>query len=183
MGSARIQTVWPFKLRAVGNLFLYYTSMYFHVLFVWLSCQQRAGHIITVILENSILLCCRGFTMFCGNCVVLCPAGRCAEVHSCSSNEEVWHWWRGTGAQGDVTSTQKEQCQTCQCCLLTTALPLLVLLLPQVVKRGMAPGGGGEVVFTCPVRRTIRPVQLTEPGKIKRIRGVAYPSQSCVLFF
>uniref|UniRef100_A0A665X1C6 RNA 3'-terminal phosphate cyclase-like protein n=2 Tax=Echeneis naucrates TaxID=173247 RepID=A0A665X1C6_ECHNA len=44
----------------------------------------------------------------------------------------------------------------------------------KVVKRGMAPGGGGEVVFTCPVRRTIRPVQLTEPGKIKRIRGVAY---------
>lgn len=46
---------------------------------------------------------------------------------------------------------------------------------PQVVKRGMAPGGGGEVVLTCPVRRTIRPVQLTDPGKIKRIRGVAYP--------
>ncbi|XP_056259671.1 RNA 3'-terminal phosphate cyclase-like protein isoform X1 [Seriola aureovittata] len=44
----------------------------------------------------------------------------------------------------------------------------------KVVKRGMAPGGGGEVVFTCPVRRTIRPVQLTDPGKIKRIRGVAY---------
>uniref|UniRef100_A0A1A7YFG5 RNA terminal phosphate cyclase-like 1 n=1 Tax=Iconisemion striatum TaxID=60296 RepID=A0A1A7YFG5_9TELE len=44
----------------------------------------------------------------------------------------------------------------------------------KVVKRGMAPGGGGEVVFTCPVSRTIRPVQLTEPGKIKRIRGVAY---------
>ena len=55
---------------------------------------------------------------------------------------------------------------------------LYVLLLPQVVKRGMAPGGGGEVVFTCPVRRTIRPVQLTDPGKIKRIRGVAYPSHA-----
>ncbi|XP_068190758.1 RNA 3'-terminal phosphate cyclase-like protein isoform X1 [Antennarius striatus] len=44
----------------------------------------------------------------------------------------------------------------------------------KVVKRGMAPGGGGEVIFTCPVRRTIRPLQLTDPGKIKRIRGVAY---------
>ncbi|KAK5620593.1 rRNA-processing endoribonuclease [Crenichthys baileyi] len=44
----------------------------------------------------------------------------------------------------------------------------------KVVKRGVAPGGGGEVVFTCPVRKTIRAVQLTEPGKIKRIRGVAY---------
>ncbi|XP_031711413.1 RNA 3'-terminal phosphate cyclase-like protein [Anarrhichthys ocellatus] len=44
----------------------------------------------------------------------------------------------------------------------------------KVVKRGMGPGGGGEVMFSCPVRRTIRPVQLTDPGKIKRIRGVAY---------
>ncbi|KAI4816879.1 hypothetical protein KUCAC02_009179 [Chaenocephalus aceratus] len=44
----------------------------------------------------------------------------------------------------------------------------------KVVKRGMAPGGGGEVVFICPTRRTMRPVQLTDPGKIKRIRGVAY---------
>ncbi|XP_016893926.1 RNA 3'-terminal phosphate cyclase-like protein isoform X2 [Cynoglossus semilaevis] len=44
----------------------------------------------------------------------------------------------------------------------------------KVVKRGMAPGGGGEVVFTCPVKRTLKPVQLTETGKIKRIRGMAY---------
>ncbi|XP_036384947.1 RNA 3'-terminal phosphate cyclase-like protein [Megalops cyprinoides] len=44
----------------------------------------------------------------------------------------------------------------------------------KVVKRGMPPGGGGEVLFSCPVRRTIRPVQLTDPGKIKRIRGTAY---------
>uniref|UniRef100_A0AAX7TD01 RNA 3'-terminal phosphate cyclase-like protein n=1 Tax=Astatotilapia calliptera TaxID=8154 RepID=A0AAX7TD01_ASTCA len=53
-------------------------------------------------------------------------------------------------------------------------LNLSLVLHPQVVKRGMAPGGGGEVVFTCPVRKTVRPVQLTDPGKIKRIRGVAY---------
>lgn len=48
-------------------------------------------------------------------------------------------------------------------------------LVSQVVKRGMAPGGGGEVHFSCPVRRTIKPVQLTDPSKIKRIRGTAYP--------
>uniref|UniRef100_A0A8D3DPE6 RNA terminal phosphate cyclase like 1 n=1 Tax=Scophthalmus maximus TaxID=52904 RepID=A0A8D3DPE6_SCOMX len=50
----------------------------------------------------------------------------------------------------------------------------------KVVKRGMAPGGGGEVLFTCPVRRTIRPVQLTDPGKIKRIRGVAISVYICM---
>ncbi|TNN70739.1 RNA 3'-terminal phosphate cyclase-like protein [Liparis tanakae] len=65
--------------------------------------------------------------------------------------------------------------------LKATALPLMKKfgidgesLDLKVVKRGMAPGGGGEVFFSCPVRRTIRPVQLTDPGKIKRIRGVAY---------
>ncbi|KAM9306966.1 RNA 3'-terminal phosphate cyclase-like protein [Pholidichthys leucotaenia] len=64
--------------------------------------------------------------------------------------------------------------------LKATSLPLMKKfgidgegLELKVVKRGMAPGGGGEVVFTCPVRRTIRPIQLTDPGKIKRIRGVA----------
>lgn len=65
--------------------------------------------------------------------------------------------------------------------LKSTALPVMKkfgidgeALDLKVVKRGMAPGGGGEVVFTCPVRKTVRPVQLSEPGKIKRIRGVAY---------
>uniref|UniRef100_A0A3B3CU08 RNA terminal phosphate cyclase-like 1 n=1 Tax=Oryzias melastigma TaxID=30732 RepID=A0A3B3CU08_ORYME len=65
--------------------------------------------------------------------------------------------------------------------LKTTAVPLMKKFGIdgegfdlKVVKRGMAPGGGGEVVFTCPIRRTLKPVQLTEPGKIKRIRGVAY---------
>ena len=61
---------------------------------------------------------------------------------------------------------------------LCSSVWLSLLLCPQVVKRGMAPGGGGEVFFSCPVRRTVRPVQLTDPGKIKRIRGVAYPSQA-----
>ena len=45
----------------------------------------------------------------------------------------------------------------------------------KIVKRGAAPNGGGEVIFSCPVRRTLRPLQFTEPGKIKRIRGLAYP--------
>nr|ADO27729.1 RNA 3'-terminal phosphate cyclase-like protein [Ictalurus furcatus] len=65
--------------------------------------------------------------------------------------------------------------------LKTTAVPLMKKfgvdgegLELKVVKRGMAPGGGGEVRFSCPVRRTIKPVQLTDPGKIKRIRGTAY---------
>ena len=45
----------------------------------------------------------------------------------------------------------------------------------QITRRGAAPGGGGEVHFRCPVRQKLRPIQLRDPGKIKRIRGTAYP--------
>ena len=45
----------------------------------------------------------------------------------------------------------------------------------QIVKRGAAPEGGGEVLFTCPCRQKLRPLHFLDPGKIKRIRGVAYP--------
>jgi len=43
-----------------------------------------------------------------------------------------------------------------------------------VKKRGAAPLGGGMVVFRCPVKKALRPVQVTDQGKIKRIRGVAW---------
>ncbi|XP_077869430.1 RNA 3'-terminal phosphate cyclase-like protein, partial [Saccoglossus kowalevskii] len=45
---------------------------------------------------------------------------------------------------------------------------------PSVVKRGAPPNGGGEVHFTCPVVKKLRPINFTDPGKIKRIRGVSY---------
>nr|CAG4641687.1 EOG090X05X4 [Eurycercus lamellatus] len=47
-------------------------------------------------------------------------------------------------------------------------------LLLKIVKRGASPKGGGEVLFTCPIRKQLRPLQYTDPGKIKKIRGVAY---------
>jgi len=43
-----------------------------------------------------------------------------------------------------------------------------------VTKRGAAPGGGGQVVFKCPVKKAMKPVQVVEQGKIKRVRGVAW---------
>ncbi|KAK8377365.1 hypothetical protein O3P69_013774 [Scylla paramamosain] len=45
------------------------------------------------------------------------------------------------------------------------------------VRRGMSPGGGGRVVFTCPVRRSLTAFQWMDSGQIKRIRGVAYTSR------
>ncbi|XP_054287364.1 probable RNA 3'-terminal phosphate cyclase-like protein [Macrosteles quadrilineatus] len=41
-------------------------------------------------------------------------------------------------------------------------------------KRGMEPEGGGEVVLNCPAVRQLRPVQVKDSGKIKRIRGVVF---------
>ncbi|KAK7087093.1 rRNA-processing endoribonuclease [Halocaridina rubra] len=47
----------------------------------------------------------------------------------------------------------------------------------KLVKRGLQPGGGGTVTFTCPIRRTFRSFQWLESGRVKRIRGVAYSSR------
>ena len=44
----------------------------------------------------------------------------------------------------------------------------------QIKKRGAEPLGGGEVVFSCPTMRELDPVDMTEAGVVKRIRGVAY---------
>ena len=40
-------------------------------------------------------------------------------------------------------------------------------------KRGARPGGGGEAYFSCPVVRHLSPIQWTDPGRIKRVRGIA----------
>ena len=45
----------------------------------------------------------------------------------------------------------------------------------QINKRGVAPLGGGEVLFSCPTKQKLRPIQFTDAGKVRRIRGVAYP--------
>ncbi|OQR67702.1 RNA 3'-terminal phosphate cyclase protein-like [Tropilaelaps mercedesae] len=44
----------------------------------------------------------------------------------------------------------------------------------QIVARGASPLGGGEVRFKAPICKRLRPVQFTNPGKIKRIRGWAF---------
>ncbi|KAJ7424560.1 RNA 3'-terminal phosphate cyclase-like protein [Pitangus sulphuratus] len=36
-----------------------------------------------------------------------------------------------------------------------------------ISRRGMPPKGGGEILFACPVRKVLQPIQFTDPGKIK----------------
>lgn len=44
----------------------------------------------------------------------------------------------------------------------------------KIIKRGMIPNGGGEVIFSCPIVKELPAVQVMDEGKVKRIRGVAY---------
>jgi len=47
---------------------------------------------------------------------------------------------------------------------------------PQIRKRGSPPLGGGEILILCPIVRQVKTINFVEPGKIKRIRGIAYAS-------
>ncbi|KAK7794793.1 hypothetical protein R5R35_004132 [Gryllus longicercus] len=66
-------------------------------------------------------------------------------------------------------------------CIMYGALPILKKFLLvddglefKITKRGMAPEGGGEVIFKCPIRKQLKSIQFTDPGKVKRIRGMVY---------
>ena len=47
----------------------------------------------------------------------------------------------------------------------------------QVLSRGLRPDGGGSVLFKCPIRRMLRPIQCLDSGKVKRIRGIAFATR------
>ncbi|KAG9318696.1 18S rRNA biogenesis protein [Chiua virens] len=44
----------------------------------------------------------------------------------------------------------------------------------KIKKRGAPPEGGGEVQFLCPIVKQVKTLNFVEPGKIKRIRGIAH---------
>lgn len=44
----------------------------------------------------------------------------------------------------------------------------------QILKRGLRPLGGGEVVLHCPTVKSIRSVRALDEGMVKRVRGIAY---------
>jgi RNA 3'-terminal phosphate cyclase-like protein len=41
-------------------------------------------------------------------------------------------------------------------------------------KRGCLPKGGGQVIFSCPIVKQLKPFEIVERGLIRKIRGVAY---------
>ncbi|KAI9508282.1 18S rRNA biogenesis protein [Russula earlei] len=44
----------------------------------------------------------------------------------------------------------------------------------KIKKRGSPPLGGGEVLFLCPIVKQVKTLNFVDPGKIKRIRGIAH---------
>jgi len=48
----------------------------------------------------------------------------------------------------------------------------------KVTKRGAPPSGGGLVQFSCPTIKSLTPLNLLEPGQIKRVRGIAYTTRA-----
>eukprot|EP00041_Stephanoeca_diplocostata_P015377 m.293085 g.293085 ORF g.293085 m.293085 type:complete len:360 (+) comp20014_c0_seq3:260-1339(+) len=47
----------------------------------------------------------------------------------------------------------------------------------KISRRGAPPLGGGEVFFRCPIVRSLTPLKLMDPGRIKRIRGIAFSTR------
>ncbi|KAG1735837.1 18S rRNA biogenesis protein [Suillus occidentalis] len=43
----------------------------------------------------------------------------------------------------------------------------------RIKRRGAPPEGGGEVQFLCPIVKEVKTLNFVDPGKIKRIRGIA----------
>ena len=53
-------------------------------------------------------------------------------------------------------------------------IKIMMVVNPQIKKRGAKPLGGGEVQFLCPIVKQLKTLNFVERGKIKRIRGIAY---------
>jgi len=110
--------------------------------------------------------------------------------HQCSSSRGVGYWLEPILALAPfcknplhliLTGVTNNQVDPSPDYIKASCLPVLRRFLLDdtglelhVNKRGAAPGGGGQVVLRCPVKKSPRPVQVMDQGKIKRIRGVAW---------
>jgi len=113
-------------------------------------------------------------------------------VHNCPSSRGLTYFLEGLlmlaplakqplsiRLRGVTNGSPDPTCDTFR----TATLPLLAKfglseqLVFKVIKRGAQPGGGGEVVFSCPILKNIQPIELLDEGKVKRVRGVAYTTR------
>lgn len=81
-----------------------------------------------------------------------------------------------------LTGMTNDAMDHCVDTLRTVTVPLLASFgvqgaALQIKSRGAPPQGGGEVVLTVPVVRELAPVDMTDFGLVKRIRGVAFTAK------
>jgi len=84
--------------------------------------------------------------------------------------------------EATLTGVTNEQYDVGTDLLRTITLPMLRHFgLPdaslRIIRRGAPPKGGGELQLSVPVVRELNAVELTEQGRFKRVRGVAYGSK------
>lgn len=53
-----------------------------------------------------------------------------------------------------------------------TGRHLMLASMVQINRRGAPPKGGGEILFRCPVVRSLKPCSLLNAGKVTKIRGI-----------
>ncbi|CAG0914501.1 unnamed protein product, partial [Notodromas monacha] len=81
---------------------------------------------------------------------------------------------RFTGVVSNQIDVSVDTLKKCSLPVMSRFLPDDEDLSISFVARGVPPLGGGEIVFSCPVCRALKPVQIKDQGKVKRVRGVAY---------
>jgi RNA 3'-terminal phosphate cyclase-like protein len=77
----------------------------------------------------------------------------------------------------DVVIIQADTLRTAYLPLLSSFLPSTVTqpLELRIVKRGLLPGGGGEINYISPSIRAVKPgYNFVQPGSINKIRGIAH---------
>ena len=82
-----------------------------------------------------------------------------------------------------LTGVTNDNVDTSVDALRTVLLPILPLFGVsegvglKIISRGAAPLGGGKVLFTCGVVRQLSPLQRVNPGRVAKIRGIAWSTR------
>ena len=79
-----------------------------------------------------------------------------------------------TGATNDEAEISVDTFRTVTLPILKRQFGVEEGLSLQIVKRGAAPGAGGEIQLKLPIARELKTIDWTDEGLVKRVRGVAF---------
>ena len=79
-----------------------------------------------------------------------------------------------TGITNDETDVSVDTIRTVTLPMIKRQFGVDDGLALTIVKRGVAPGGGGEINIKLPIAKELKNVDWTDEGMVKRVRGVAF---------